>query len=132
MEASAAQASVRTIVALCHALLVIAAATTANASILTYTNANCTSFTVGGVAPNQTLYCVGVGVGGNPTPLTLLNMNCSSYTLGGVAPNQTLTCNVSAGTAPNLLSVASRKAHGAAGTFDLPLSSAFGSPSVKP
>jgi len=132
LEANAAQASVRTIVALCHALLIIAAATTANASTLIITDANCTSFALGGVAPNQTLNCVGTGVGGNPTPLPLGELYCSSFTLGGAAPNQILTCNGIGAPAPTLLSVVSRKVHGAAGTFDLPLSSASGSPALTP
>ena len=115
----------------CLGILVIAGTTTANASILTVVDANCTGFTLGGVAPNQTLACVG-GVGGvdNPMSLTLDDKYCDGFSLGGVAPNQILVC--SASSAPTLLSAVSRKVHGAAGTFDLPLSLAPGNPSVEP
>ena len=115
----------------CLALLVIAGASTANASILTVIDPNCTGFTLGGVAPNQTLNCVG-GIGGvsNPMSLTLDDKNCNSFSLGGVAPNQVLVCSVSS--MPTLVSAVSRKVHGAAGTFDLPLSLVPGNPSVEP
>lgn len=110
------------LVVICLAMLVIAGVTTAIASTLTYTAANCTGFTLGGVPPNQTLNCVG-GVGeGNTASLTLVDKNCTSFSLNGVAPNQVLVCNNVAGSAPTLVSVASRKVHGAAGTFNLPLS----------
>jgi len=108
--------------AICYAILVIAGATTANASILVVSAATCTSFTLGGVEPNQTLDCVGAVGGGNPMSLTLVDKNCSSFTLTGVAPNQVLVCRNSLSAPPSLLSVASRKVQGAAGTFDLPLS----------
>jgi len=113
----------------CLGILVIAGTTTANASILTVVDANCTGFTLGGVAPNQTLACVG-GVGGvdNPMSLTLDDKYCDGFSLGGVAPNQILVCNNSAAAAPALLSAVSRKVHGAAATFDLPLSPAPGIP----
>jgi hypothetical protein len=121
------------LVAICYAILVIAGTSTVDASLLTITDANCTGFTLGGVAPNQTLVCVGAGVGGGTaTSLALVDKNCSSFTLGGVAPNQVLGCNRSASSAPTLLSAASRKVHGTAGTFDLPLSVASGNPSVEP
>ena len=75
------------LVAICHAILFVAGATTANASILTLTAASCTGFA-----------------------------------LSGVGPNQTLVCNFVTPPAPGLVSVVSRKVHGTAGTFDLPLS----------
>jgi hypothetical protein len=121
------------LVAICFAILVIAGATTAKASLLTVTSANCTSFALGGVAPNQTLDCVGGVGGGNPTSLALVDKNCDSYTLGGVAPNQILVCTNSTAGAPTLLFAVSRKVQGPAGTFDLPLSlTPPGSPSVAP
>jgi len=110
--------------AIACAILAISGATTSHAAVLTYTAANCTSFTLGGVAPNQTLDCVGGIGGGSPASLTLVDKNCGSFTLNGVAPNQVLVCNFVASSAPTLLSAVSRKAHGAAGTFDLPLSGA--------
>jgi hypothetical protein len=120
-------------VALCHAILVLAGTASVDASLLTIVDANCTGFTLNGVAPNQTLDCVGGGVGGGTsTSLTVVDQYCSSFTLDGVAPNQVLGCNRSASTAPTLLSAASRKVHGAAGTFDLQLSLATDNPSVEP
>jgi hypothetical protein len=121
------------LIAICYAILVIAGTARVDASLLTIVSASCTGFTLGGVAPNQTLDCVGGGGGGgSPTSLMLVDTNCSSFTLDGVAPNQVLGCNRSASSAPTLLSAASRKVHGAAGTFDLPLSLASTNPSVEP
>jgi hypothetical protein len=114
------------LLAIAWAILAVSGATSANASVLTYTAANCTGFTLGGVAPNQTLDCVGGVVGGTPASLALVDKNCSSFTLTGAAPDQVLVCNVVPGLAPNLVNAVSRKAHGAAGTFDLPLSLAPG------
>ena len=113
------------------ALLVVAGTSASNASILTVIDPNCTGFSLGGVAPNQTLDCVGGGTG-VPSPLTLIldAKHCDNFTLGGIAPNQTLVCSVSA--APVLVSAVSRKVHGAAGTFDLPLSLDIDNPSVEP
>jgi hypothetical protein len=114
------------------AILVIAGAAAANASIVTVIDPNCTGFTLGGVAPNQTLACVGAGgVVNNPMSITVADKYCDSFSLAGVAPNQILVCNSSV-TAPTLVSAVSRKVHGAAGTFDLPLSLAPGNPSVEP
>jgi len=107
--------------ALACAILAISGATTSHAAVLTYTAANCTSFTLGGVAPDQTLDCVGGAGGSNPASLKLVDKNCSSFTLNGVAPNQILVCNVVASSAPTLLFAVSRKTHGTAGTYDLPL-----------
>jgi hypothetical protein len=113
--------------------MAIAGTGSSEASLLTIIGASCTSFTLSGVAPNQTLDCVGDGAGGgSPMSLSLVDSNCSSFTLDGVAPNQVLGCNRSASSAPILLSAASRKVHGAAGTFDLPLSLASGNPTVEP
>lgn len=123
----------RRLLAIVLAILAVSGAAAANASTLIYTAVNCTSFTLGGVAPNQTLDCVGGGVGGgNPMSLMVVDTNCSSFTLDGVAPNQVLGCNRSTTSAPTLLSAASRKVHGAAGTFDLPLSLTSANPSVEP
>lgn len=114
------------LLAIAWAILAVSGATAANASTLIFTAASCTSFTLGGVAPDQTLTCVGGGGGGSPTSLKLEDKNCSSFTLTGVAPDQVLVCNFVGGLAPNLVNAVSRKAHGAAGTFDLPLSPAPG------
>jgi hypothetical protein len=110
------------LLAIFWAILAVSAATAPNASVLTYTAANCTGFTLGGVAPNQTLDCVGGVGGGTPASLALVDKNCSSFTLTGVAPDQVLVCNFVPGLPPNLVNAVSRKTQGAAGTFDLPLS----------
>jgi hypothetical protein len=105
---------------ICLAILVIAGAATANASTLTFSDANCTGFALNGVAPDQTLDCLG-GVGGGPSvSIKLVDKFCIGYSLVGVAPNQILVCTGSA-TAPTLQSVVSRKVHGASGKFDLPV-----------
>jgi hypothetical protein len=120
-------------IAICYAILAVAGSGSVDASLLTVVAASCTSFTLSGVAPNQTLDCVGGGVGGgSPMSLTLVDANCSSFTLDGVAPDQVLGCNRSASSAPILLAAASRRVHGAAGTFDLPLSLPSLNPSVEP
>lgn len=119
------------LVAICLAILVVAGATTANASLLTVIDANCTGFALGGVAPAQTLDCVGgVGSVASPKSLAIDDKFCNSFSLTGVAPNQTLVCSVSS--TPALVSAVSRKVHGAAGTFDLPLSLTSTNPSVEP
>lgn len=118
--------------AIACAILAFSGAAACHASLITYTNANCTSFVLGGVAPNQTLNCVGGGVGGNPASVALNDMNCSSYTLTGAAPNQVLICNVAASSGPSLLFAVSRKTQGAAGTFNLPLSLAPAGQSAAP
>ena len=119
------------LVAIFLAILVIAGTGTSNASLLTVIDANCTGFALGGVAPNQTLDCVGgVGGVGNPKSLALDDKYCDGYSLTGAAPNQVLVCSVSA--TPTLVSAVSRKVHGAAGTFDLPLSLTPTNPSVEP
>ncbi len=119
------------IFAISLAILSIAGAGSSNASLLTVINPNCTSYAVVGVAPNQTLDCVGGGTGvPGPKSLILDAKHCDNFTLGGVAPNQTLVCSTSA--APVLVSAVSRKVHGAAGTFDLPLSLDLDNPSVEP
>jgi hypothetical protein len=113
------------------ALLAVAGATSANASILTVIDPNCTGFALGGVVPNQTLDCVGgVGSIANPKSVIIDDKFCNSFILGGAAPNQILVCSVSS--TPALVSAVSRKVHGAAGTFDLPLSLTPTSPSVEP
>ena len=101
--------------------------TTANASVLTVVDPNCTGFTLGGVAPNQTLDCVGGAVGGVTTPksLTIDDQFCFGYALNGVAPNQTLVCTTSS---PKLVSTQSRKVHGTAGTMAMPISAVSGGP----
>ena len=110
------------LVALSYAIMVVAGAATANASILTLTAASCTGFALSGVGPNQTLVCVGGDSGGTGMSLQLDDKFCGSFNLTGVAPNQTLVCNFVTPPAPGLVSVVSRKVHGTAGTFDLPLS----------
>jgi hypothetical protein len=96
------------------AILVVADATPAGASTLTYTAVNCTSFTLGGVG------------GGTPASLKLVDEYCSSFSLTGVAPDQVLVCNGIPGAKPALVNAVSRKVHNTAGTFDLPLSLAPG------
>jgi hypothetical protein len=93
-------------VAVCHAILVIAGASMAGASVLTV-------------------------VVTTPLSVTVDDKFCDSFSLTGTAPDQTLVCNSSL-PAPVLVSAVSRKIHGAAGTFDLPLSLVPTTPTVEP
>jgi hypothetical protein len=105
------------------AILAIAGATTSNASTLTVIDPNCTGFTLGGVAPNQTLACVGGPAGSVTTPksVTIDDKFCFAYSLSGTAPNQTLVCAVAS---PKLVATSSRKIHSSSGLQALPLSPA--------
>ena len=111
------------LVVICLAILVIAGATTSSASVLTVIDPNCTGFALGGVAPNQTLDCVGGGAGGVTSPKSVIidDKFCFAYSLSGTAPNQTLVCAVAS---PKLVSTSSRKVHSSSGMQALPLAPA--------